>query len=550
MGTCFLPLFSLYFKKKMGRVVFFCVDRVKRRFSNVSHRHTAALFVASFFFFLPSISLISNRLISQKPKSRLGLGKNYKKSTLNLQAEPLGRIQNLHLYVSSISCKLNQPGSKDKDSAFPSPYVCFVSTPKQAIKKDVGTLDKFKRAVWLNARKQGKNEIDGSVARTELGWPRTRRLTNTYEPSWDDDEVHFKVRTHNKDGTPIDLTGAMMHISVFDGKNSASKLMGSFTLNLAYLIVRSRQRIPKAPKTKTSQRNLLDEQSSVSLRALQLLTKGVRRRAARRNSSTGRNLSQRPSEESKELSISPSLLQKKSPPGGGVASASAENTDGAHVKKSTFPITSESGEVKLRDNADDDYEHPYGETTSGPSDKLKLVMQSSWFSSAARKNMQMALRRGSFSTDGQRDVGGDGGTGTGNASSNRSNIRPSTTNSSSSSSGIGRNRKKIKKNSRRLLRNPSAIMNHLNIQCLRIYEPLLKNGKQVGMISCTIDFFWLDEAATATAATATSETATVPTATAAAAAATAASESATATAGNGNGSHHSASGGARRQQQQ
>jgi hypothetical protein len=35
----------------------------------------------------------------------------------------------------------------------------------------------------------------------------------------------------------------------------------------------------------------------------------------------------------------------------------------------------------------------------------------------------------------------------------------------------------------------------LNIQSLRLDEPLMKNGKDVGRIQCTIDSWWLDDAA-------------------------------------------------------
>jgi hypothetical protein len=76
---------------------------------------------------------------------------------------------------------------------------------------------------------------------TMIGWPGTTSTPSTFEPNWKNEEIHFKVRTHHEDGAPIDLTGALLHLSVFDYKGSEPKLVGSFSLNLARLIVISRE---------------------------------------------------------------------------------------------------------------------------------------------------------------------------------------------------------------------------------------------------------------------------------------------------------------------
>jgi hypothetical protein len=91
------------------------------------------------------------------------------------------------------------------------------------------------------SKTKGKNKDDDAntvVSRTMGGWPRTRKLANTFAPEWrDGDETLFKVRTQGPDGSPINLSGAMLHITVMDGKVSGEpRLVGSFTMNLARLL--------------------------------------------------------------------------------------------------------------------------------------------------------------------------------------------------------------------------------------------------------------------------------------------------------------------------
>lgn len=105
--------------------------------------------------------------------------------------------------------------------------VCFISTPAEAIKKETKKWASLKQTV----------DVGGTQ---NLPWPKTRRKRNTFDAFWDVGEgVHFKVRTHTKEGVPIDLSGAMIHITVLDKKNGG-KLLGSFALNLAHLIIKSR----------------------------------------------------------------------------------------------------------------------------------------------------------------------------------------------------------------------------------------------------------------------------------------------------------------------
>jgi hypothetical protein len=270
-----------------------------------------------------------------------------------------------------------------------------VSTPEDAIKKDTSQMDIFRKVFHINARKQ-KNEADGSILRTEFGWPRTQRLNETFEPNWDNDEVHFKVRTHYKDGLPIDLTGAMLHIAVFDGGlKTGTKLIGTFTLNLADLIVRSRQRNRMAPRTSSP-------------------TSTVLRAAVRMTMLAGALSTSSPSEQSNEQP--------------------ANNHPPPEVKGETAGSEVEKEKQKI-----------CGVATNGPSERLKATMKSVWFKSGARKKTQTALMQAA-SLKATSKGGGDN-------------------------------------------------MEMLNIQSLQLDEPLMKNGKEVGRIQCTIDSWWLDDAA-------------------------------------------------------
>ena len=62
-------------------------------------------------------------------------------------------------------------------------------------------------------------------------------MEGTFNPKWEAEEIHFELGMKNKtNNRPLDLSGALMHVSVFDGRDSNPKLLGSFTLNLAALI--------------------------------------------------------------------------------------------------------------------------------------------------------------------------------------------------------------------------------------------------------------------------------------------------------------------------
>eukprot|EP00934_Nitzschia_sp_Nitz4_P003569 Nitzschia sp. Nitz4//scaffold66_size103028//32655//37048//NITZ4_004495-RA/size103028-processed-gene-0.116-mRNA-1//-1//CDS//3329556341//3559//frame0 len=140
----------------------------------------------------------------------------------------------LHLYISNIRVQVDKETYKNSDLMAPCPFVCFVSTPAHAIKYKMSPWTKLSQALRRTTTGYNLKNASGTKA-----WPRTKPIMNTYDANWGEEEVHFKVRTHHHDGTPLDLTGAMIHVTVFDGKSS-SKLTGVFSLNLASLIEQSR----------------------------------------------------------------------------------------------------------------------------------------------------------------------------------------------------------------------------------------------------------------------------------------------------------------------
>jgi hypothetical protein len=143
------------------------------------------------------------------------------------------RMENLHLFVSSITCNITCGEFLKLDSA-PSTYVSFVSTPRDAMKKDVSMKEKLRNFLGIST----STKITENKTQVQMGWPRTKCAERTCNPHWKD-EVHFKVRTHDNAGSPIDLTGALLHVLLFDAKDN-SQLIGSSSLNLGFLISMSR----------------------------------------------------------------------------------------------------------------------------------------------------------------------------------------------------------------------------------------------------------------------------------------------------------------------
>ena len=145
------------------------------------------------------------------------------------------RHENFQMYMSSIRCKIDRDVfakmmEMNLEDYSPTTFVQFLSTPAKAIKAN--------------------KTFFSSDESMSSGFPRTRKAKETFEPNWDQDLIHVKVRTHRKNGSPIDLTGSMLHVSVFDKKHKKEKpkLVGSVTLNLSSIIVDSQQNFEVSTK--------------------------------------------------------------------------------------------------------------------------------------------------------------------------------------------------------------------------------------------------------------------------------------------------------------
>jgi hypothetical protein len=401
-----------------------------------------------------------NKRISGKQLRRIGARLSLAQSSKSKSASgPKRKDQRdyLHLFVSSIGCKIREDLFK-KDDHTPSPFVCFVSTPADAIKKDTPKWDTMKRA--LGSRASSRKSLNNAAGL--LAWPRTKQRSSTLEPQWHDEEVHFKVRTHQKDGSPIDLTGAMMHVVVFDGKSS-SKLIGTFTLNLASLIVKSRKKnvAPRGTPTATSVKRTF----GAALRRVSRMTVGLGR-----SRNEGQDEQQRvfrhADESDKPAAFGFSTAKRASliatnvislftqnstheesvPPMGNHGSdpldksEKSDPSDGLVVdNEAAARHAMEAPQHNNPGNSDD----ATGVATGGPCDALKNAATSVWFGTGARTVNMATLRR----------VGSS--------------------------------------------RGARTTLDSMNIQSLKVDEHLMKNGMEVGRIKFTIDSWWTSDAAAA-----------------------------------------------------
>jgi hypothetical protein len=298
--------------------------------------------------------------------------------------------EKLHLFVSNITGAIHPDSSK---GTAPSPFVRFVSTPSEACQMNISKWDKFRKKLRVRKRQTKKDENRtssssdrGATSRTMSGWPRTKKLKGTYQPDWAQEDIHFVVRTHGDEGLPIDLTGAMLHIAVFDGKmKHESRLIGTFTLNLAHLINKARERNSKMPQTASS-RNLKAE----------------------------------------SLKSSPFINPFRKRP--------SEIETSEHNSPFINRFRKRASEVEKLEHMKERVAAPKGVLTQGPSLTLQSAMHANRFASRARKQAQAAL-----------------------------NV------------------------------DESSDLSELNIQALSLDEPLVKNGREVGRIQCTLDSWWLKE---------------------------------------------------------
>lgn len=138
------------------------------------------------------------------------------------------KSENLHVFISSIECNIGQ-GPLPSSLYCPSPCVSFVPTPANAIIQKGSAIG----INWSIFQKNGGNHV-------KMRFPQTKPIRNTLNPKWDG-EINFRVQTHDNTGTPVDLTGSMLHVMVLDKRDNFN-LLGSCTINLASLIDASKNR--------------------------------------------------------------------------------------------------------------------------------------------------------------------------------------------------------------------------------------------------------------------------------------------------------------------
>lgn len=150
-----------------------------------------------------------------------------------------------HLFVSNISCEiygrtkrstlvdLQRLGSGLGDSA-PNPYVCLISDPPEALrqKNALKGWSRVRNAVLKSHRHGSKSSF-----LTAKGYPRSSIQKQTYTANWKTEEICSEIKTHGSDGKPIDLTGAMLRLTIMDYRTSSDDVvMGTFAFNLVDLM--------------------------------------------------------------------------------------------------------------------------------------------------------------------------------------------------------------------------------------------------------------------------------------------------------------------------
>jgi hypothetical protein len=157
--------------------------------------------------------------------------------------------QTLHIFITNLKCVLNKKNGKkpiQKLASFkqstalqqiikPDPFVAFLSEPKRLVKEERTTWQKFEGFFRGAGDLRTVNNGDGTSTRTAGGWPRTKKLNLTESPDWSSEEIHLKVKSHTKDGIPLNHTGAILFFSVFNAASLELSLIGTFPMNLANL---------------------------------------------------------------------------------------------------------------------------------------------------------------------------------------------------------------------------------------------------------------------------------------------------------------------------
>jgi hypothetical protein len=159
----------------------------------------------------------------------------------------------MQLFISNVSCVLHQ---SLENAIPPNPYMVLVSQPEEAVRLPWTRNRKWKKLLGLQAKME-----DTQAERTKAGWPRSSRKFATYTPNWLGEEVDCRVSTHTEQGGSLDLTGAMLLMTVmnYNPATAEDTVMGTFSFNLANLLristgMRGQQRGSNGEGNTSSQR--------------------------------------------------------------------------------------------------------------------------------------------------------------------------------------------------------------------------------------------------------------------------------------------------------
>jgi hypothetical protein len=189
-----------------------------------------------------------------------------RKSSLSVPAVQGGKDR-LQLFVSDIRCLIdrNEYGSDIP----PNPYVCLVSFPEFALRQKLSRWRRFMNTLFFRSLDR-VHSADGSIARYASGWPRTSRRMGTFDADWGVDNIACQLHTHMRDGSAINLAGAMLRMTVMDYRSTGEDIvLGTFSFNLANLLRVSIEKREKAiretnvePPTRAVPRPLSESVSS------------------------------------------------------------------------------------------------------------------------------------------------------------------------------------------------------------------------------------------------------------------------------------------------
>lgn len=344
------------------------------------------------------------------------------------------RCENLHLFLSKIGCKITSE-KYNQDLYTPSPFVSFVSTPSNAIKNDDMKRDWIRSLFRLAFPQKEVNDGGGTLIRK--GWPRTKAVSLSCNPEWNE-EVHFKVRTHDSIGTPIDLTGALLHVLVLDSKDS-SHLIGSCTLNLAFMIEASRAQnqhhvneagqLQERP-TRRKSNFMFDVACRLIARLDETRAKGRPPSFPISEVGEGRRVSNLNCEGDEPTENQEKMLTDYNNP------ESIDENEATNPSNDFANSIGEMNESALKGMRRNEVIESSEFAKEGPSDALKSAFRPHVFANSAQKCARGALK----SAESYRSSG-----------------------------------------------------DSLNIHCINIDEPITKYGREVGRIKFTVDTWWLDD---------------------------------------------------------